>query len=662
MADIKYSVEVAYFQSGKLKNPVEDSHKASKKSLADYDRAVAKSFREGARLKQTADRQEQRRRNAWDRHFTKQRKAGDYQTERRGRYGIDGVTGVGSALAGGFGNAVDTMGGMLITGLTAAAMAAGTAIFAGLSETLKTGIDFADTIERAEISMAAMAKMQLGGSWEKNKMRSRGVIEGARQDAAVLPGEMEDILGAMKTLGTPGMQSGMGLGQVEKMSATLVAMAEIEGMTAKVASTQLARILQGRMTGNNNFGLRLGITDFKKVNKMDPKERADMLAKMMEDGAAPALDDFKGSWKGLTSTIKDNWKNVARSFSQPLVDHLKAGMTRGLDWFGKNEHAIHMFATNLGVDLLWAFQWGERVINRWKEPVTTFATHLKDAITSGMGTMGPFIESMSHTLESFLMNPKAVDHIVTAAKLMAGFKLGSVGVSAAAGSASLAAPFMKMLGVGAEGGALSLGALAPAMLILIPVMATFGLCILGIADIVTDTGNKWNKIASLSIDHMKELVVGTAATTSSFSKLWDVSQPLVDLMGIAFLKSIEDMVTGMSGLATAIAFVLQGIPGFAKEKTWHDKIMDPNDPALGQVRARFLTPGIKLDADKNMKETEADRKKRIPQSNTTIHKVEIHVQSNQDPFRVARATLKVLNDVARNPKVSRDAPGSDVSR
>ncbi len=655
MSNVRYNIEVHYFTTGKVGLPGAAQDKANRKqydSARAYDKQTRTNAERAARIQEKLDMRDMRRAEQDIRKKEQLKRQAAATSRMQGRDTRDvslAGLGVAGGLIGGFGSVVDTMGGMLIGGLTGAATVAGGLIASGIATTLKTGIGLADTMERAQISFAAMQKMQIGGSWRANSVSAAAAIEGARKDAAALPGEMTDILVAMKTIGTPGMQSGMSLDRVQKLGSSLVAMAEIEGLSPQVAATQAARILQGRMSGNNNFGLRLGIKDFKSVNKMDPAKRAAMLEKIIHEGAAPALEDFRNSWRGLTSTMSDNWKNVAKSFAGPLIGVLKGAMGRGLGWFNENEDKVHAWATTLGAALEGGFRKGEDFITAWFPKVLQFGDNLYNAFQRAASVFAPILNVIETKLSAWMLDPQLLDKIVDLGQQLAGLKLGVMGAQAGVG---LGTSVMKGLsGAGPE--AMALGGMGAMAAVVVMGMGGYG-----IWDVLTNKDAPGHEGATASAAHFAkniEEIFGGSYGTNLRDGADRMGQALLagaDLATTAFLK-LNDITTSLgeslNSVATALHIQLRTLNPTPPEG------IDREQEVMPLVPRGFTVP------DEDLAKLAA-KAKTPPVHNTTIHKVEIKVNSNQDPNRVAEATADIIMNIARHPKFSKDALSNKTVR
>lgn len=637
MSDVRYSVEIAYFTKGKVRNPLTDQQR-------DYDRSQARAFNDAIRRQRELRREEERRIRAGNRLINERmREESRARTKKeiQGRL-LGNMAGGGMIAVGGVASSISNA---IISGVAGAATTVGGLFAAGLTTTLKTGVTFADQMERAQISFAAMQKMQLGGTWRQNSLDAAKAVEAARKDAAALPGEMTDILDVMKTLATPAMQSGMSMSQVQKMSSDLVAMAEIEGLSPKVAASQAARILQGRMTANNNFGLRLGFDQdvMGRKGKMKPEDRAAILAKTLHEGAAPALADFQASWRGLTSTIADNWRNVAKSFAQPLITSLKGSMARGLEWFTANQDRVHEVATRFGSYLEFAFQRGTDFVQRWYQPVLNFGENLYQAVANAFERASPLISGMGEKVMGFMEDPKAFEKIEEFAKTVALMKAGGAGLSFAGGGVRTILP---MLGAGGMGvGAASMTAAGA--------LAVLGVEALGLYDILSDGNNTYHKGAKSNLDEIK----------FNFERIFDASSGLrqaADAFAAACLASGKFITGNIAMLGDITGELIDVLKEAASRLHLYTPELGPDPTEHNLPPWEFIPPPKSMNWNSEDEDREK-RKKVVPNHTTHIHNVEIKVNSNQDPTRVARATVKELNNLARNPKVSPGAAGSNVS-
>lgn len=663
MADVKYSVEIAYFTSGSVKSPFAPGGAASgEKVFKGYDRGLS------------------------------------VFTSKMSNAFSGMVDGFSRALLGGAESAVSGVAGLLEKGISAA---------------LKDGISFADTMERTQIALASMQHMHMGVSFEAGMRSSAQLMEQARIDAAALPGEFKDIVGTMKAITPSGLQAGMTMEQIEKMSARAIALAESEGVSTKVAASQLAMMLDGRMTNRQAFGRNMGFRS-QELNAMKPEDRVKAIESQMQKGD-PAIESYKNSWAGLTSSVRDNLRNVAKSFATPLFDSMKLSMHKGLEWFQANQQRIHTVAAALGTRLRSAFEYGQRAIIKWGPPLFNFTEHLYQELSRIFKVIEPFLVSAGNGIKSFLNDPNSIKRLEHAAELLVGVLVGGKILSGLGGMLAMVTP---LLSGGGGAAAAGLVALAPELALAAGAVALAGV---GIAEAM-NTNQSWiDDAMKASVDSMKGHIEGAA---KSWSYVYKASvKPALEVIGLAFVQlgevtaalvhslgsSLESLMRSTSNFEarvvdffgankslplvakpdetfdTTTGKLRKLLPGetqgsFQATGDWKDvarrawNIATGQDPSKGNNAYTYMNGDTNQGPDRVyepppsafIKEilpviAEAKKAKDPPNIGINIHNVEIKVNSNQDPFRVAQATLKVLNEVARNPKVSR-AAGAGVSR
>lgn len=603
--------------------------------------------------------------------------------------GISNATEKLSSLAGKFGSVsnaagqlnglFDSIGGSIANISMSAAAGLGSALAGGFAIATREAFKFNEQMENTQISIANMANATgIAGSFQGAFRLAGDTMIQMRKDARELPGEFKDLSTIMGAMTPAAGNAGIGLPGIEKMAAkVMVVQSMVEGLSSKTAGNEMGMLLSGDARHNMPMVRALGITDTKAFNKLDQKGRTAVLNEKLDARNSPAaLERIKGSWEVIKSTALDSVRQSTAAIGGPLFVAVKDVVAKFND-LGKGENGDRnrerwaMFAWKLGDDLKKVFDYGVVGVEHWAGPVSTFLGTMERGFARIFGGAGGTIARMSARLDLLLNDPAAFSKLEHIVKELVGFRLATGALekgAGIAGSAMTAAPGISALMGGMEGME-GLGLVAAGVT---GALAVFAISVKGAYDILTEGGNEWHSWAKQNVQAMRDAFSDTAGHLKS---LGENLKPVSDALGADLLFSITKVAAALSLLSGAIDLASKGLGDKLAGVNQLDKVKqrleekDPNNAA----EARF-DDGLKADLDKArtdyattnllgvranpFQDATAEREKDIkpPVHNTTIHRVEIKVNSNQDPSRIAKRTKDLLLDVARHPQMPRGGP------
>jgi hypothetical protein len=524
-------------------------------------------------------------------------------------------------------------------------------------------VSFNNEMEKSKIGLAAIfgANKVTSNMTDGLELASK-VIADMKKDAAALPGEFKDLR-AFVTLGmNPALQLGSGVGQFREMSAKAMAAAAAVGTPMDQAAREWAQLLRGHAGGHNVFGSQLGLTA-QNFNHLQGADRLKALAAAVEK-FGPAIDAYKKSFEGLSSTFKDNVKNFVGLATEPLFDKIKGTLSKANDWFDANQDKVARLADTIGTRLGAAYDVAITKIKEWYPAIKAFVDHAAKEIERIWSKVAPFAGKLEDKAKGFLSDPKSIGKIEKGLGVYGALKIGEPivgGIGKMVGPmASLAGGLMSS---GAGAGLLStlanpyvLAAAAAAAVLLLETLVAIG----GAFHAITDDGSLFHDKAVELWESIKSKV------EAAFTKLehaWTKLEPkvmvLVDLMGVNLLIALDQVATS----------VLLAAEGFDKLVTFMDLV--------GQAIAKILNISIPAHAGKAPHAASApplkvvEPKKTLAKPTTgaggggggvTVHKVEITVTGTQDPNRIARVVEGHIANLTRFRKSSPYSPNFSASR
>lgn len=586
-----------------------------------------------------------------------------------------------SSAAGQFNGMLDSIGGAIAGISMSAATGIGTALAGGFAMAVREAFKFNEQMENTQISIANMASANgIAGSFQGAFRLAGDTMVQMRKDARELPGEFKDLASIMGSMTPAAANAGIGMPGIEKMAAKVMVVASmVDGLSMKTAGNEMGALLSGDARHNMPMVRALGITDTKAFNKLDQKQRTAVLNEHLDKSNTPeALERIKGSWEVIKSTAIDSVRQSTAAIGGPMFVAVKDIVAK-FNELGKGENGDRnrerwtMFAWKLGDDLKKVFDYGVTGVEHWYGPISTFLGTMERGFARTFGGAEGTIARMKARLDLFMNDPAAFSKLEHIVKEMVGLRLAGGAVEKGAGlvgSALGAAPGLKAMGIdlaAIEG----LGLAAAGVGVALGVLA---LSVKGVFDILTDGGNKWHSWAETNLDVMKDAF---GKLGESAKGLGDSLKPVSDALGADLLFSISKVSIALMFLVGAIDIASKGLGDKLSFGNPLDKVkqkLDERDPA-NAAEAKFNAE-LKADLDKskndylmtNMRnvgvanpwqnagaEREMDAHK-PPVHNTTIHKVEIKVNSNQDPSRIAKRTADLLLDLSRHPQVARGGP------
>lgn len=523
-------------------------------------------------------------------------------------------------VASSFGTSMSSaLDGIVTTGITAAT-AIGGAFAAAMT--------YAIASVHAEMETTGIALATIFGArgvakdFNDSMNMSAEVLQMIRKDARELPGEFKDLVGIMQSISSAGFMSGMSTREVEKFSAQTMAMAAVAKIPYEVAAREMAAMLEGNVRQQNILYRRLfaGVGTPKELNAMSSSKRRETIeGEMNKPAYQDAIKAYATTFTGLFTTLKDHLRlTLLMPLTAPVFESVKSALKEINDWFGSHGAEIEIWTTRIGNKLGRAFE---------------YVVEKVDQLFPTMQTIGGYIESL-------FMDGKALDRLEKLAMALGTMRLGALGISAIG---SLVGGSEVAGGVGAAAaGAGGIGAaiLAPEGLALAAEafidLGVVLMAVWGAVDNLTDSTALFHEEA---VRDWNDIIKNTEAATTALKDSWDrVKGPLrevADALGIVLLDSIVLLTAGVAKFAETARDFLK----------WMGYVPTVGSPEKDMASIhQFKTPSL-TDLDRKSKDT-----MKAPVHNTTIHKVEIVVNSNQDPSRIARLVQSELVQLAINRK------------
>ncbi len=529
-------------------------------------------------------------------------------------------------------------------------------IAAGALAMFKVGIIGVNSeLEQFSIGMAAMFSAHGNvDTFNEGLTTTKFLIEKMRDDARDLPGEFKDLTKIMSTMTTPSLNAGLSIRETEKMAANAMSSGITHGIHPDVIGREMGAIISGNARSNMPMltrGMLNLKVDAKELNKMSVEKRVATVQKALGMRGGPeqeAMEQMKNahrnSWVGLTSTAIDNAKRVLGVMTAPLFERMKGAFSFVNKWYDNNSQRIASWAETVGYNLAKGFTW---------------AFHQ-------LAALEPVLMKLGSVLNKEINHGKISRDIGMALGTGAALKMGAAVLPGAiSGVGSLMAPGATAVG-GAGGGGL-LGAAGLGIVetggALAIVLAAIAVAMVAVYGAFEGLGNTLSPLNSTMVKLWQTAKFYFADAIESIGRSFEIVEPVLrriaEFLGGALIAGLEIAAETFNKLAHAIESMLTKIAN------------SPLVKAAFASMAEFsplLAPDAKKYGDRPDRErplpADLDRKMPVakpPTHSTTIHKIEIKVNSNQDPNRIARTVHGLLLNEARNPRSARINPAAQFN-
>jgi hypothetical protein len=518
-------------------------------------------------------------------------------------------------------------------------------------------------LENTKISLGAIAQAQgFTKTFEEGFELAGDQLTKMKHDIKTLPGDLGQLSNMMKMIATPAAQGGASMDQIRSLSGKTMLVAQILGVQQDMAAREMAGLMAGRAGSHNILGGRLGIIgdEAKKFNAENASDRLTTITKDL-DKYQGAADRFGQSFIANWTTLKDNVKyGLIAESTGPLFERVKKSLADVNHYFDTHRIQVEMFTNTVG----------SRLAGAWDKIGNKF-------IQWGPA-LGQAFDSIVH------MNPgeglKKLEHV---AELLIALKVGGGAISFASstmpaimsvagyvakrGASGAAAATAAGLAVAEAGGAAeavggltaSAAALGTTALIAVPLVLAVGAATLVTAGQVHALGDVTSRYHADALKASKDLGEAIGHLTEDLAPAKSAVVEFADSIGTRFTSAFAAALEGAHEF-------FQGWEATVKHHKHHDltdeeydadrlgnayvpKDNDQQDKAYGLLRLGELG-----DARFHWGDT-SNKSKMDPKAAPTINvgPIQITVEGNQDPSRVARLTAEEINKLARNPKASK---------
>ena len=245
-------------------------------------------------------------------------------------------------------------------------------------------IDFNVEMEQARIQMAGLMQLNVGGTFNANMSKASDLVGKLQQRAKKSVGTTQDMVEMASMITRPVLAAGLGMQDLEDITANATVAAKAFGMEAGQAALDIEQALMGTLGKKDRFARALlepmGM-DTTKFNALSAKERAKALADAMrQEGITKMAEAQAGSFAGVTSTLKDNIQMALGRVGLPLMQAITREVQKINRYFDENGEQLEAFADSAGKLLVDGFMVAKSVMTTIVENKDLLLTIAKAAL------------------------------------------------------------------------------------------------------------------------------------------------------------------------------------------------------------------------------------------------------------------------------------------
>lgn len=509
------------------------------------------------------------------------------------------------------------------------AMKLGFEAVSGVVNFIKDGITgINQELELANIAFAGA--FQAGGrarDFNEGLAMSKEMIAEMRKDAAELPGTFSQLKEITQIMSIPALNAGLSARSLEQMASKAMAFGLPHGINANTIGREMAMLIEGDFQRRNRLGqILLADLGPKKFNALSITERV----AAMESRFArykDMFDAYEDTFDAIWTTIQQNIQDFQQMLSGGLFVKIKEDLKEINNWFKNNKQMVADFVKPF-TD---AF---DKIHDKLKSlTVLSRDQNLETFIDRYLGKQGP--RGLRDDLFRGLIGLSIPGLGVAGAGVGSGLGATIGGIAGA-----VLGSIFPVIGtsIGAAGGALVGGAAGGAA------GAGAGMFAgVGITGMFSGLFDESSPLHAHITQQWHRIKVIFGSVFDEFIEMWDkIRDPLLNIaeaLGSKFLDAIirvgQTIQAVLSFINTALdSWPLKGIlnifAGKGRRRVHVESGGNYNERASGA----FDREGTPVDAQAH---------------NTYINKVEIQVNSNQDPSRIARLTVEELVKLGKNP-------------
>jgi hypothetical protein len=270
-------------------------------------------------------------------------------------------------------------------------------------------VDFNSEIEQAKIGLSTIMQMNLGMGFAKANIEADKLFNTFQQLAKKSPATTKDFMDMAGMIAPAVALAGGGPDKLAKLTAGAITAGLATGNRSDIVGMDVTEMLMGNVTKRNRLGNQMlgsiGMSH-EEFNKKSQGDRASLVEKMFDQPALKrAADQMGETFKGQTSTLKDNLQIALGQVGLPLMKALTEEVKRWNEWIEKHPKLIAETVSEIGGMIKDAFGFVQQVAGWLYENKELFLTLGKTFLVFKGASLGAnvfkkFADSVGNLVDS----------------------------------------------------------------------------------------------------------------------------------------------------------------------------------------------------------------------------------------------------------------------
>lgn len=226
-------------------------------------------------------------------------------------------------------------------------------------------IDFNNEMDSLKIGMTTVMQMNLHMPFEKASKEADKLFETFQALAKKSPVTTKEFMQMASAIAAPVAMAGGGPEKLTKLTQGAITASLAYGKDTQTTAMAIEEMLAGKVRKTNPLAMSMvGSMGMKgdEFNKLDQQQRAKAVEKMFTDPALlKAAERFGETFKGQTSTFKDNLQIALGQVGRPLMESMTAEVKKWNEWIEKHPKMIKETISELSDMISRAFEFVKNV-------------------------------------------------------------------------------------------------------------------------------------------------------------------------------------------------------------------------------------------------------------------------------------------------------------
>lgn len=428
------------------------------------------------------------------------------------------------------------------------------ALVGGFQRLVGSAVQYQQELEGMSISLSAVISAVDGIPFERARQQSGRLFEELRQDALTSVATTRDLFGIAQMLYGPLHGAGLGMEEIRGFTRDTVTASTALGIDLDFASREMQMLINGAAGMHVRLFQMLRSTgaiveDAQAWNRLSTPERIQRLQSAL-GRFSTAADAYGQSFAGVSSTFQDIVENFMSVFFGPGFDRLRRFLNEVNTRLLANRDAMSEGLRQAGE---WAAERLGTAFDTILMGMDYLSSHWDEIVAKGRAFIDQ-VRALLPALQSIAQSWVAIS--LARSVLGGGMQVagGLVGLAGGFGMAPAATAAAGAEGAAATGG---LGAIGVALEALAPLALPLAAALAVVASVVEVVVNHWNAFLSVAEPLVNLWGTMTEELGALGSDLWDILQPVMELVGTAGLYALVGLFVAVVMGVRAVIFVFR---------------------------------------------------------------------------------------------------------